>query len=218
MTPRLRPSLTLSLAATLLASSALAAGSHSSRKPRPAPAPAPARASAAAGLGAAAPDFRLLDHQGRVFRLSDHAGKIVVLEWTNPGCPYVKRHYEAGTMKSLATKWAPQDVVWVAINSTHTMDRVGNAAFADQHQLPYPVLGDPSGRVGTAFGARTTPHLVILAADGTVAYSGAIDDDKQGEKETPVNYVDQALGELTAGKPVSLPQTKPYGCSVKYPQ
>lgn len=167
-------------------------------------------------VGQPAPAFQLLDAQGEPVRLSDHAGKTVVLEWTNPDCPYVKRHYAAGTMKKLAAKWADEDVVWLTINSTHYQGRDENQSFVAAHDLAQPVLSDPSGRVGRAYGARTTPHMFVIAPTGELAYSGAIDDDRYGDGENPINFVDAALRDLSADREVAQPETAPYGCSVKY--
>ncbi len=165
-----------------------------------------------------APPVKLLDQDGSSVSLSDFKDKIVVLEWTNPDCPYVKRHYKAKTMKTLATKWAKKDVVWLAINSTHYADREANKKFATAHGLDYSVLSDPSGRVGRAYGAKTTPHMFIKAKDGTLVYDGAIDSDPYGDQENPTNLVDQALEALVAGKPVPQSENRSYGCSVKYPR
>jgi len=161
------------------------------------------------------PPFTLTDHQGKKVRLADYRGKIVVLEWINPDCPYSRRHYDNGGMKSLATKYAPKGVVWLAINSTHYWTNEKNKGWVDKHALPYPILNDQSGDVGRAYGAKTTPDMRIIDATGALAYSGAIDDPKGGGPK-PVNYVAKALDELLAGKKVSVPQSKPYGCTVKY--
>jgi peroxiredoxin len=168
-------------------------------------------------IGQTAPDFNLVDHNGNPVKLADFAGKAVVLEWTNPGCPYVVRHYGEGTMKKLQKKWANHDVQWLTINSTHTMGKDENAAFATEHDLSWPVLSDSSGRVGRLYGAKTTPHMFVIDKDGKLAYSGAIDDDPQGEKDNRKMYVHKALLALKDGASVPTAQTKPYGCSVKYP-
>lgn len=166
--------------------------------------------------GNAAPGFSLPDQDGKQVALEDFKGRILVLEWLNPECPFVKRHYKAGTMKKLADKYSAKNVTWVAINSTHFIDSAANKAFIKKHELSYPILNDQSGEVGKAYGAKTTPHMVIVDAKGEIAYDGAIDSDKWGEAENPTNYVDVALNELTAGKAVSIAETTPYGCSVKY--
>ena len=179
-------------------------------------APLPAIAGGGVEAGAAAPEFTLKDQAGHEVKLSDTAGKIRVLEWVNPDCPFVKRHYEAGTMNRLAKAYAGKGVVWMAINSTNYMDAAASAAFLEANSLSYPILIDSSGEVGHAYGARTTPHIFIIDGDGRVAYQGAIDDDPRGTKDKAENYVETVLNELLAGKAVSITETKPYGCSVKY--
>jgi peroxiredoxin len=169
------------------------------------------------GLGLA-PDFTLTDQKGNTVKLSDFNGKVVVLEWTNPDCPFVQRHYRAGTMARLAKAYAAKGVVWLAINSTYYMNREKDAAWAEQKQIAYPVLGDHDGKVGKAYGAKSSPHMFVIDAKGNIAYRGAIDNDPDGEKkEGLVNYVAQALDAVLAGKPVAIPETRSYGCSVKYP-
>ena len=163
-----------------------------------------------------APAFTLEDVEGKKVNLSDFADKIVVLEWANPGCPIWLRVHKAGTFKALAEKYKDKGVVWLAINSTRTSDREKNRKFAETEKVPYPILDDHAGTVGRAYGAKTTPHMFVIDKHSRLAYEGAIDDDPSGRKEKPLNYVDQALTELLAGKAVSVPKTKPYGCSVKY--
>jgi peroxiredoxin len=161
-------------------------------------------------------NFTLKNQNGKKVSLTDHAGRVTVLEWVNPDCPFVKRHYKAGTMEQLATKWRRKGVRWLAINSTHYFNVKKNKAFHKAHDLSYPVLDDSSGEVGRLYGAKTTPHLFIIAADGTVAYQGAIDNAPRGKKKDTVNHVDNALRSLTAGEDVETPKTRSYGCSVKY--
>jgi peroxiredoxin len=163
-----------------------------------------------------APAFTLEDVDGKKVSLSDFADKIVVLEWMNPGCPIWTRHHKAGTFRKLAEKYKDKGVVWLAINSTHSADKEKNKKFAETEKVPYPILDDHAGTVGKAYGAKTTPHMFVIDKHGRLAYEGAIDDDPAGKKENPLNYVDQALTELLAGKAVSVPKTEPYGCSVKY--
>lgn len=177
---------------------------------------APAVEPASATIGAPAPAFTLPDAAGQPVKLSDFAGKVVVLEWVNPDCPFVKRHADAGTMRSLAQKYQGR-VVWLGINSTNYMDSAANAKWIAERSLPYPVLDDHTGAVGHAYNAKTTPHMYVIDTTGKLVYAGAIDDDNAGTKgASAVNYVDAALAEITAGKPVSVAETKPYGCSVKY--
>lgn len=177
----------------------------------------PAMAGDGVSVGDAAPNFTLADTAGKAVSLSDFEGKIVVLEWLNPDCPFVKRHYKAGTMKGLAAEYADDGVVWLTINSTDYMDAAANAKFKADNKLPYTILVDQSGEVGHLYGAVTTPHMYIIDAGGTLVYIGAIDDDPRGNKgESAVNYVAAALDEVVAGQAVATAETKPYGCSVKY--
>jgi len=169
------------------------------------------------GVGDQAPGFTLSDTAGNRVSLADFDGKVVVLEWLNPDCPFVQRHYKAGTMKQLATKYGGQDVVWLTINSTNYMDAAANAKFKASNDLPYSILVDQSGEVGHLYGAMTTPHMYIIDGDSRLVYIGAIDDDPRGNKGEPaINYVAVALDEVLAGDAVTTAETKPYGCSVKY--
>jgi len=177
---------------------------------------APMPAAAEVSVGSKAPDFALPDANGTTHTLSQYQGKIVVLEWTNHTCPFVKRHYQAGTMKKLAEKYASQNVVWLAIDSSHFVEPTAIKKWIEEQKLPYPVLLDPTGEVGKGYGAKTTPHMFIVDQKGNLAYSGAIDDDPRGEKSQPINYVDQALAKLTAGAQPEVTNTQSYGCSVKY--
>jgi peroxiredoxin len=162
-------------------------------------------------------DFELTDHNSGQVKLADYAGKIVVLEWLNYDCPFVKPHYEAGTFANLAKKYADKGVVWLAVNSTEYADIKANKAWAQKYKLPYPILDDRSGKVGRLFGATNTPHIFIIDTAGKIAYEGAIDNAPLGKVEGEyVNYVDKALAELTVDKSVSLTKTRPYGCTVKY--
>ena len=168
-------------------------------------------------VGDQAPDFTLSDTAGNVVSLSDFKGKIVVLEWLNPDCPFVQRHYKAGTMKKLATAYGDKGVVWLTINSTNYMDAAANAKFKNDNNLSSTILVDQAGKVGHLYEAKTTPHMYIIDGEGRLVYNGAIDDDPRGNKgESTVNYVAVALDEVVAGKAVTTAETKPYGCSVKY--
>jgi len=177
-----------------------------------------AAASSGVDVGDTAPAFTLKDTSGADVSLADFDGKVVVLEWTNPDCPFVKRHYKEGTMKDLSSAYSDNGVVWLTVNSTNYMDAEANAAFAKNEGITWPVLVDQDGSVGHAYGAATTPHMFVIDATGTVVYEGAIDDDPRGNMDAGArtNYVAQALDELAAGEAVSTPETKPYGCSVKY--
>jgi hypothetical protein len=172
--------------------------------------------------GDPAPAFSLPDLDGNPVSLADHAGKTVVLEWFNPGCPYVVHAHGEGPLADQAARTVREDVVWLAINSGapgkqgHGVE--ANRAAAAEWRMGHPILLDESGEVGRAYGARTTPQMVVIRPDGRVAYVGALDNAPLGRLggPAPVNYVEQALTELAAGQPVSVGRTQPYGCSVKY--
>jgi peroxiredoxin len=172
--------------------------------------------SGAVAIGAPAPQFSLQDQDGKTHNLADYNGKIVVLEWFNEECPVVVRHYKADTMNSLASKYADKDVVWLAVNSTSGKSNDANKAAAAEWKIERPILNDSTGQVGKMYGAKTTPHMYVIDKNGTLAYMGGIDNDQRGDKADKVNYVDKAVGELLAGNSVSEPESKPYGCSVKY--
>jgi peroxiredoxin len=165
-----------------------------------------------------APRFELKSFDGKTVSLSDYRGKIVVLEWFNMECPFSRYHYETkNTMAELAKKYKSKNVVWLAVNSTNNTTPKANKTFTEKHKLPFPILDDRSGKVGRAYGAKTTPHIFIIDPRGRIAYDGAIDDSPIGKKkEGVVNYVDNVLAELTAGKAVSISNTKSYGCTIKY--
>jgi peroxiredoxin len=179
---------------------------------------ASAHAGPGVDVGDKAPAFTLSDVKGESVSLADYRGKVVVLEWINPDCPFVKRHYGEDTMKKLTSAYDDRGVVWLTVNSTKYMDGAANASFATKENVDWPILVDQDGKVGHAYGAATTPHMFIIDKEGKVVYDGAIDDDPRGNKAAGerTNYVAQALDEVLAGKAVSTPETKPYGCSVKY--
>ena len=165
-----------------------------------------------------APGFELNSFDGKTVNLSDYRGKTVVLEWFNMECPFSRYHYETkNTMASLAKKYKSKNVVWLAVNSTNHTTPAANKTFTKKHKLPFSILDDRSGKVGRAYGAKTTPHIFIINPRGRIAYDGAIDDSPLGKKKDGVvNYVDNVLAELTSGKAVSISSTKSYGCTVKY--
>jgi peroxiredoxin len=172
---------------------------------------------AAAEDGNKAPAFKLANYDGKTVSLADYKGKIVVLEWFNYECPFVKYHYEQSkTLIELPEKYKDKGVVWLAINSTGHQTTEGNKEFAEKFKLSYPILDDRTGNVGHLYGAKTTPDMFIIDAKGNIAYSGALDNSPMGKEKDVINYVDKALAELTAGKEVSTPSTEPYGCTVKY--
>lgn len=179
----------------------------------------------AAEVGAVAPDFTLIDTDGKQVKLAEYKGKVVVLEWFNPDCPFVKAAHTKGSLVKLAKTHAEKGVVWLAINSGaagkqgHGAER--NRTARKDFTLDHPVLLDEDGKVGRAYGATNTPHMFVIDKAGKIAYRGAIDNSPDGEGQSPadgtlINYVDQAISALTAGKAASTTSTKPYGCSVKY--
>jgi peroxiredoxin len=180
----------------------------------------------AAKVGEPAPAFAAKDTKGVEHKLGDFRGKWVVLEWHNNGCPYVKKQYDSGNMQKLQKEWTTKGVVWLTvISSAPGKQGYVTAAQADAYvkekgAASTAVLLDPAGTMGMAYEAKTTPHMYVIDPTGKLVYNGAIDDkpttdisDVPGAK----NYLSQALVEAMAGKPVSIPTTKPYGCSVKYP-
>lgn len=178
---------------------------------------------AKAEVGKAAPNFTLTAADGSTVELAKLTAekKIVVLEWFNPDCPYVKKHHEKmSTMRDLAAKYGEKNVVWLAVNSSHYADAEQNKEWASKWKITYPILVDQDGKVGHLYQAKTTPHMFIIDATGTLAYAGAIDSHPKPGAYTAddnvTNYVDTALGQLLAEQAVSTPQTQPYGCSVKY--
>jgi len=172
--------------------------------------------STGAAVGRPAPQFTLENQDGVEVSLATYAGKIVVLEWTNPDCPFVQAHYEKHTMTDLAARYKPKGVEWIAINSSHDITNTADKDWATKQNIPYSILNDASGTTGHAFGATNTPGMYIIGKDGKLLYRGAIDNDQEENKTQPINYVDRALGEILGDKPVSIPMTKPYGCTVKY--
>ena len=181
---------------------------------------------AAVSVGQPAPAFTATDVTGKPVALSDFKGRHVVLEWVNPGCPYVQKHYGSSNMQATQKAATDQGVVWLAISTT-ARDHADYKAPADLaawmkagKAAPTATLMDADGTVGRTYGARTTPHLYIVNPAGTLVYAGAIDSKPSANPaDIPgaTNHVKQALAELLAGKPVSVPSTRPYGCSVKYP-
>ena len=184
-----------------------------------------APAAGAAAVGQPAPDFTLQDTTGKPVRLSDFKGKTVVLEWTNPCCPFVRKHYDSGNMGATQKQALAQGAVWLSINSTEqaSSDYLAPAKLADwlkQRQgAASAVLMDEDGKVGRAYDAKTTPHMYIVDAKGTLVYAGAIDSipsARPADIEKATNHVKAALGDMAAGKPVATPVTRAYGCTIKY--
>jgi peroxiredoxin len=175
--------------------------------------------------GSAAPDFSVTDSKGKTKSVSQYKGKTVVLEWFNPGCPFVVKHYGSGNMQKLQEEFTGKGVVWLTIDSSApgkegnlTADQA-NAKMTEWKMKSSALLLDPDGKAGQTYGAKNTPHMFIINPEGKVIYAGAIDN-----KATPnpaditssTNYVKAALTESLGGKPVTTASTKPYGCSVKY--
>ncbi|HEX9392767.1 MAG TPA: thioredoxin family protein [Usitatibacteraceae bacterium] len=182
-------------------------------------------AMATASVGQTAPNFTLKDLDGRAVSLAAFRGKHVVLEWHNPGCPFVQKHYNSGNMQNLQNKYESGDTVWLTINSTHPghQDYLDNgkmkAHLSAKKAAPDAYLTDTEGTVGLSYGAKATPHMYVINPTGVLVYAGAIDD-KRGtdpaEIRSAKNYVVAALDESKAGKPVTVATSAPYGCSVKY--
>jgi peroxiredoxin len=182
-------------------------------------------AQAAPKVGESVPAFSLTGADGKTHTLADHKGKLVVLEWTNHECPFVKKHYSSGNMQSLQKEFTAKGVVWMSV-ITGAKGKQGVVTGEKAQELtrsrgatPTAVLFDPTGDTGRAYGAKTTPHMYIVSAEGKLLYAGGIDSISSNDaddipKATP--YVKLALNEALAGKPVTTATTKPYGCSVKY--
>ena len=184
-----------------------------------------APASAAPMIGQAAPNFRAADVNGKPVSLSDFRGKTVVIEWHNPGCPFVKKHYGSGNMQKAQAAAARDGVVWLTINSGapgkqgHMSGAEAKALLASAGARPTAYLLDPNGVVGKAYEAKTTPHMYIVNKAGKLVYAGGIDDKPTANPADIAgarNHVLAALGELKAGKAVSVTTSRPNGCSVKY--
>ncbi len=175
-----------------------------------------ARAQADAQVGKPAPEFKAMDQDGKPQTFSQYKGKIVVLEWTNPGCPFVQRHYRAETMEKLSTKLAKDNVVWLAVNSTAENTAADTKKWMKDQGFAYPTLQDNDGAIGHAYGAKSTPHMFVIDKNGVLRYAGAIDNDPRGKAAAPTNHVDQAVAALLSGKDPPVASTEPYGCSVKY--
>jgi len=188
-------------------------------------APAAKSPTGKAAVGSPAPDFTLTDLDGRSVTLSSFKGKTVVLEWFNPGCPFVRKAHTVGSLKDTPSRALAAGVVWLAVNSGAPGKQgygvEANRKTAAEYGMSYPVLLDEGGAVGHAYGATNTPHMYVVDPQGTLVYRGAIDNSPDGEGQSPtdgtlVNYVDAALTALRAHEPVKTPETKAYGCGVKY--
>ena len=181
--------------------------------------------SATLRVGEPAPVFEGVDTRGNIQRLSDYRGKVVVLEWTNHDCPFVRKHYGAGNMQDQQREAAAQGVVWLSVISSapgkqgHVSPGEADELTRSRNAAPHAVILDPEGTIGRAYHAKTTPHMFIIDKTGTLVYMGGIDSIASANPDDiprATQYVRAALQELSAGKPVTTPVTKPYGCSVKY--
>lgn len=184
-----------------------------------------APAMAAPKVGEAAPDFTATDVHGKEFKLSDHQGKTVVLEWTNNECPFVVKHYGSGNMQALQKEARAQGVEWISIISSapgrqgHVTDAEALKIAEDKGAAPTTIIRDESGKVGKMYDAKTTPHMFVINAEGTLVYDGAIDDNSSPRASTiegANNYVRAALTSLKDGTEIATSKTQPYGCGVKY--
>ena len=182
-----------------------------------------AGAASAAAPGTAAPEFTITDSRGKEVRLADYRGRFVVLEWTNPECPFVQKHYNSQNMQGLQKEWGAKDVVWLSINSTNRSSaefKTGgemNAWMTAKGGAPKAILIDQDSAAGRAYVARTTPQMFVIDPSGAIIYGGAIDDKRSAnpaDVKVANNYVCAALTEALAGKPVTVASTTPYGCSV----
>ncbi len=179
----------------------------------------------AASVGQPAPEFKVKDTSGKEQSLSAYKGKYVVLEWVNPGCPFVQKHYDTSNMQATQKAAESKGVVWLTVSSTAPdagdYRKPGDlAAWLEQKGAsPTAALMDDDGKLGKAYGARTTPHMYVINPQGKLVYAGAIDSKATARKEdvkTATNYVLAALDESLAGKPVTKATSEPYGCSIKY--
>ena len=174
-----------------------------------------------ASVGSAAPALAARDLAGESVTLADFRGKYVVLEWTNPDCPYVRKHYNSGNMPATQRQAMAKGAVWLSVSTgdTHTAAEL-QSWQKSKSATPTATLADPDGKIARAYGARTTPHMYIVDPQGTLVYAGAIDSkpsSNPADIHTATNYVEKALTEVMAGKAVSRATTQAYGCSVKYP-
>ena len=185
----------------------------------------PAAFAGAPPVGTAAPDFSLTDASGKTHSLDEYKGKYVVLEWTNPGCPFVRKHYDSGNMPKLQEEYTKKGVVWLSIDSSAQGEQGylagddAKKAAEGEYKAASALLLDHEGKVGHLYGATNTPDMFIINPEGKVVYEGAIDSIASADKEDiakATNYVATGLDQALADKPLSKAMSKPYGCSVKY--
>lgn len=176
-------------------------------------------------VGTKAPDFSLTDSKGKTQSVSQYKGKYVVLEWFNPECPYVKKHYGSGNMQKLQEEFTGKGVVWLSVDSSapglegHLTAEQANAKMTEWKTKQTALVLDPDGKAGQAYGAKNTPHMFVINPEGKIIYAGAIDSKASSNPADiagATNYVKVALEESFTGKAVTTPISKPYGCAVKY--
>lgn len=185
----------------------------------------PVAAATGPAVGHPAPDFTAYTAADETVRLADLKGKIVILEWTNDGCPFVQKHYGAGNMQALQNEMTFKGIVWAQVLSSepgsqgHADAKTAIKLNVDRGAKPTHVFLDPAGVIGRAYMAKTTPHMFVIDPKGILVYMGAIDSNPSADPADIVgaeNYVRSAVADLEAGHPVKTPVTKPYGCGVKY--
>ena len=186
---------------------------------------APQTALSEAVVGNDAPQFSAKDSSGKEISLNSFKGKVVVLEWFNPNCPFVKKFYKNGDMQRFQQELGAKGVVWLTVSSSapgkngHLSPEQAETTRADLGMKSSALVLDETGTIGKAYGARTTPHMFVIATDGKLAYAGAIDSENSTDADDIAkskNYVVEAADNLLANKPVEVSSTEPYGCSVKY--
>ena len=183
-----------------------------------------ATAALAVEVGKTAPDFTGTDINGKTIKLADYKGKIVILESYNSDCPFDANHYKTGAMQELQKDMAAKGIVWLLVDSVNKKNfsyrtpEQARKEFADQKMTATAWIDDNAGTIGHLYGMLTTPHMFVIAKDGTLAYDGAIDNvvDTDHEPRKAKNYVRAAVDEVLAGKPVTVASSKPYGCAIKY--
>ncbi len=185
----------------------------------------PASRAQTAKVSGPAPDFTATDSQGHTHALDQYHGKYVVLEWHNQGCPFTRKHYVSGNMQALQKEWTAKGVVWFTVISSapgaqgYVTSAQENDYLAKMHATPTAALLDPDGKLGRLYNARTTPDMFVIDPQGKLIYSGAIDNRPTPDVEDikgADNFVSDALSSAMGGKPVAMPYTRAYGCSVKY--
>ncbi|MDW8200395.1 MAG: thioredoxin family protein [Cyanobacteriota bacterium SKYGB_h_bin112] len=222
----------LAIAATLVATACAPKVTETTASPEATASPAQTVAATDASatkadvsVGKPAPNFTAVDSNGKSHQLSDFKGKVVVLEWTNHECPFVRKHYESENMQKIQKQATEKGVVWLSVvssapgNQGYVDGAKANSLTKERNASPTAVLLDPDGKLGRLYGARTTPHMFVIAADGTLAYMGAIDSIASSNKADVAkaeNYVTKAIEQVLKGEPVTNAVTQPYGCSVKY--